>query len=388
MKALLSVLITSCLLGIALGAAVAYVEVPPTNGLVVESEEFSTKIADAEPDNHAHAVAEVPETVFEFGNIERGTSMSHEFLIRNVGEEPLHVDVESTTCKCTVGDLSDNKVEPGDTTKVLLEWVAKTPPGPFRHGAVLGTNDPHQRSINLTVEGQVVESTAMYPAELYFGTLRSGETKQVSLHLMQFLDEEIEVLDYQVGDEQLAEQVEIEITEATAEELPSPEAIAGRKVTATYKSDKVIGPFQGWVELKTNLKNAETLSVPIFGNVVGDVSIFHPAWQEKKGLMRMGTFASKEGKRVVLTVAVRGEHGEGTRLEVAQVDPPALIATLGEPKQMGAKLKHVPLELEVPPGTTPIVRLGEPISSDAHVLLKSTDGTIPDVRLRVQFAVE
>ena len=387
MKALLSVLITSGLLGIALGAAVAYVEVPPTSLPASEPKEFNSSVADPKP--APHAVAEVPETVFEFGNIERGTSMSHEFVIRNVGDEPLHVDVESTTCKCTVGDLSDNHVEPGDETKVLLEWVAKTAPGPFRHGAVLGTNDPNQRSINLTVEGQVVESTAMYPAELYFGTLRSGETKQVSLHLMQFLEDEIEVLDYQLSDEQLAEQVEIEIVEATPAELPSEGAVAGLKVTATYQSDKVIGPFQGWVELTTNLKNAETLNVPIFGNVVGDVSIFHPAWQEKKGLLRMGTFASKEGKMIKLTVAVRGEHSKDTRLEVAEVDPPALLATLGEPKQMGPNfIKHVPLELEVPPGTSPMVRLGEPISSDAYVILKSNNGEIPDVRLRVQFAVE
>lgn len=386
MKALLSVLITSCLLGLLLGAAVAYVEVPTTKVPGVEPKESKTSVADSKP--VSHATAEVPETVFEFGNIERGTSMSHEFLIRNVGDKPLHVDVESTTCKCTVGDLTDSDVEPGGETKVLLEWVAKTPPGPFRHGAVLSTNDPHQRSINLTVEGQVVESTAMYPAELYFGTLRSGETKEVSLHLMQFLDEEIKVLDYQVSDEQLAEQVEIEVTEAKPDELPSPGAIAGRKVTATYKSDKVIGPFQGWVELKTNLENAETLNVPIFGNVVGDVSIFHPAWQEKKGLLRMGTFASKEGKKVKLTVAVRGEHEEGTQLEVAEVDPPELLAKLEEPKQMGAKLKHIPLTLEVPVGTSPMVRLGEPISSDATVVLKSNNGNIPEVRLRVQFAVE
>ena len=386
MKALLSVLITSCLLGLLLGAAVAYVEVPTTKVPGFEPKALKTSVADSKP--VSHATAEVPETVFEFGNIERGTSMSHEFLIRNVGDKPLHVDVESTTCKCTVGDLSANDVEPGGETKVLLEWVAKTPPGPFRHGAVLSTNDPHQRSINLTVEGQVVESTAMYPAELYFGTLRSGETKQVSLHLMQFLDDEIKVLDYQVSDEQLAEQMEIEITEAKPDELPSPGAIAGRKVTATYKSDKIIGPFQGWVELKTNLENAETLNVPIFGNVVGDVSIFHPAWQEKKGLLRMGTFASKEGKKVKVTVAVRGEHEEGTQLEVAEVDPPELLATLEEPKQMGAKLKHIPLTLEVPVGTSPMVRLGEPISSDATVVLKSNNGNIPEVRLRVQFAVE
>ncbi|MEM8945485.1 MAG: DUF1573 domain-containing protein [Planctomycetota bacterium] len=386
-KSLLITTLVAAALGYGLGAVVAYVEVPSTLDQP-KIEKPRADFAGDVPQIVSYPKAELPETVFEFGNIERGTSMSHEFLIRNVGDKPLHVEVASTTCKCTVGDLSDSDIEPGAETKVMLEWVAKTPPGPFRHGAVLSTNDPTQSSINLTVEGQVVDSTAMSPAELIFGTVRAGEGQTASLYLMQFLDQDIEVTDYELSDPELAEQLEIEITEANPSELPSPDAVRGLLISARYTSGKTVGPFQCWLTIKTNLKNAEQLSIPIAGNVVGDVSIFHPGWNAQKGILRMGTFPSQQGKRVKATVAIRGEQGTEAKLEIAEVDPPELKASLGEPRAMGTKLTHIPLILEVPAGTPPLVRLGEPISSDAHVLLRSDTADIPTVRMKVHFAVE
>lgn len=386
MKSLLVLSVTSALLGLGLGGLWAYVEVPAT--LPREPIAVSKKQEAKKPVEVNFPKAEVPELIYEFGNIERGTSMSHVFKIRNVGKQPLHVEVASTTCKCTVGDLSKEDVPPGEESDILLEWVAKTGPGPFRHGAVLSTNDPTQTSINLTVEGQVVESTAMSPAELMFGSVQAGESPSASLYLMSFLEDEIKVLDYELSDEALAKQMEIEIQPAELAELPSPDATSGMKVTVTYRSGKTLGPFFNWMTVNTNLKKAEKLLVPIAGTVVGDVSIFGPGWVEPKGLLRMGSFSGSEGKRVPLKVAIRGEHAHDANFEIAEVDPPQLKAVLGEPRKMGDKLLHVPLVVELPAGTSPIVRLGEPNSSDAHIVLRSMQPEIPDVRLRVWFAVE
>ncbi len=388
MKSLLTVSLIAAVLGIGLGAGLAYVEVPPAL-----NQQPTRPVPEKQGEQPSNAPeksqprAEVPETVFEFGNIERGTSMSHVFKVRNVGEAPLHVEVASTTCKCTVGNLSKKDVGPNEESEVLLEWVAKTGPGPFRHGAVLSTNDPTQTSINLSVEGQVVESTAMSPSELIFGTVRKGESPSASLYLMSFLDQEVEIIDYELSNSEVAKQMEISMTPVDPSELPSPDAKSGIKVTATYQAGRTIGPFRSWLTIETNLENAEKLTVPIAGNVVGDVSIFGPGWNAPKGLLRMGSFTRDKGKTVKLKVAIRGEHAREARFEVAEIDPPQLKATLGEPQQMG-KLLHVPLMVEVPAGTAPIVRLGEPVSSDAHIVLRSKHEEIPDVRLRVRFAVE
>ena len=386
MKSVLTFSFTAALLGLGLGAVLAYVEVPRALEHPPIPDAADSSAADSAATSFP--MAEVPETVFEFGNIEQGTSMSHVFKIRNAGQLPLLVEVKSTTCKCTVGDLSKNEIGPNEETEVLLEWVAKTGPGPFRHGAVLSTNDPTQSSIELTVEGQVVESSAMRPSELIYGTVRAGESPTASLYLMNFLSEDLQVTDYELSNEELAKQLDISITSVDADELPDPDALSGLKVSAKFLSGRTVGPFSSWLTLTTNLKNAEKLTVPIGGNVVGDVSVFGPGWNAQRGLLRMGSFSGKQGKKVSLKVAIRGEHGKEAKLEVAEVDPPQLQVSLGKPKKMGAGLVHVPLMVEVPAGTAPIVRLGEPISSDAFIVLRSAVAEIPDVRLRVGFAVE
>ncbi len=391
MKSFLAITLFSALVGVGLGAVLANFEVPATLSYQpkpVKQPDQPTDTSEAEPQIKAQPKADLPETVFNFGNIERGTSMTHIFKVRNVGKRPLRVEVASTTCKCTVGNLSKEEIAPNEESEVLLEWVAKTGPGPFRHGATLSTNDPTQSTVELSVEGQVVESTAMSPSELIFGTVRTGESPSASLYLMNFLDQEIEITDYELSDPNLAKHMEIAITPVDLSELPSPDAKSGLKVTATYQAKRTLGPFRSWLTITTNLKNAQKLTVPIAGNVVGDVSVFGPGWNAPKGLLRMGTFDSKQGKAVKLKLAIRGEFAHEAKLEVAEVDPPQLKATLGEPRRMGDQLSHVPLVIEVPAGASPIVRLGEPVSSDAHIVLRSKHEEIPDVRMRVRFAVE
>jgi len=390
MKSLVIVSVLAALAGLGLGAVWAYFEVPR-----VVSHEPSASIKPSagqqviETTAVALPKAVFPETVFEFGKIERGASMSHAFKVRNVGKLPLRVEVTSTTCKCTVGDLEKNVIEPGDESEVVLEWVAKTKAGPFRHGAVLSTNDPGQTSVQLTVEGKVVESTALSPAELTFGTVKAGESSTASLYLMTFLDgQELKILSYELSNQDLAPQMDIQMTAANPQELPSPDVVGGLKVAATYRSGKTVGVFRSWLTLKTNLPQAEKLTVPILGRVVGDASIFGPGWNAQKGVLRMGAFSGKHGKQVSLKVAVRGARAQAAQWSVAEVDPPQLKASLGEPRKMGEELTHVPLKVEVLAGTAPLVRLGEPVSSDAHIVLRADQEEIPEVRLRVRFAVE
>ena len=387
MKALLPLSIVAALFGFGLGAVLAYVEVAPVMDRSIQPDPAAVSDK-AVPDPAPLPQAEFPETVYKFGNMEQGTSMSHEFIVRNVGELPLRLEVASTTCKCTVGDLPQNEIAPDKESHVLLEWAAKTGPGPFRHGAVLKTNDPLRSSIELTVEGQIVESTAMSPSELFFGTVSAGDQATAEFYLMTFIDEVPEIRDYELSDQELASQIEVKITPVDRAELPSPDAVAGLKVAATFQSGNTVGPFRDWLTLTTNLEKAEKISVPLSGRVVGDVLIFGRGWDARNGLLKLGTFSGDKGHSVSLKIAVRGEFAQQAQFEVAETDPPQLQATLGEPRKMNENLLHMPLEVVVPPGTAPIVRLGEPISSDAHIVLRSKHEKIPDVRLRVRFAAE
>ncbi len=391
MKSVLFVVLLSALVGAGLGTSLGYMEARlPASSAVPSNTDAVTK--DLPKDG---PIAQVPETTFNFDRIERGTSMTHKFKVHNVGDAPLHLEVASTTCKCTVGDLARNEIPPGEETEVELEWVAKTSPGPFRHGATLSTNDPRRSRIELVVEGDVVESTVMQPADLFFGAVSSHATRSVSATLVSNLGDEVQVTGHEFSDPEVGKHISLEVTPLAKDELPTPEVLSGVKITATFQPGKSLGPFFTWHTITTNLEKAQKITVPVTGTVKGDISIFGNGWNESQGVLRMGAVSGKEGKRVRLNVAVRGEHAPHTQVEVASVDPPELKVSLGEPKAMSPQLVHLPLFIEIPTGTRPLVRIakatGEEDDSqkgDGVVVLKTTHPDTEEVRLFVRFSVE
>lgn len=396
MKSLLSVVLGSVLVGLGLGGVLAYVEVHPAAALPKPIARRPPDSQQAEQPLDADLPrAEVPETVFDFDRIERGTSMRHAFPVMNEGTAPLVIRFESNTCKCTGVELEGRPVKPGDAisvqpgeqTGVTLEWAAQSEAGPFRHGARFTSNDPRRTSIELEVNGQVVESTSMRPSELLFGTVKSGAERSAELYLMSFLNEDVKVLNFEVSPAELDEQLQVEILPAEKGALPIAEASGGLKVLARYRSGSALGPFRGWLTMTTNLPNAERLMVPIMGRVTGDVSIYGPGWNADRGLLRLGPILSAEGKVVRVNLAVRGEHAHATKFSVASVDPSELKVILGDARKMGEDLVYQPVEVEVPAHTRPLVRMGEPASSDALIVFHSTHPRAQTIRMRVHFSV-
>jgi hypothetical protein len=339
--------------------------------------------------------AVVAETTYNFDKMESGATQRHDFPITNGGDEPLKIEFVSHTCKCTTVELNGNPVEPGSSTVVppgekavvMLEWAAKVPAGPFRHGATFSTNDPAQSRLELHVEGEIVESTTLYPSVLSFGSVRAGESGQAEMLVAASLEESVEILSHEVTDAALAERMQIKVEPAAPSELPQG-IKAAAKITATYTPAGSIGPFFGSLKLKTSLKSAPSFEVPISGNVRGDISLFGPGWTEENGLMRIGQVKSSEGAKRRLQITMRGEHAKETQLSVASVKPEELKVTLGEPKPISDKIVQAELNIEIPPGTRPMVRAGEDQGGEGEIVLATTHPVTPEVRLRVQFTVK
>ncbi len=390
MKSTIGLILAAAVAGVVLGAVLAGVQARPwrTNTRTTDEPQSASSKEQEQTQDTKLPLAKFDETTYHFGSMQRGTTLSHAFKVHNVGGGPLHIEVGSTTCKCTVGDLTNNDIPPGSEGEVVLQWTAKTPPGPFRHGAVLLTDDPTQSRIELTVEGAVVESTALSPDKLYFGNVQAGETARAEVYLMAFLQEDVEILSRKFKEENLAEQISVEIKSCEKSELPNPEARAGVKIVATLHAGRTLGPIYGWLSTETNLEQSPKVEIPLLANVIGDISIFGPSWIAKRGLLRLGLFRSDEGKKTRLNIAIRGEHASSTKLKISSVTPKELQAKLGERHKMNDHLVHVPLTVEVPVGTRPLARRGEDFDEIAEIVLSTTHPQTPELKLRVEFAVQ
>lgn len=384
MRTLPAILVAAVVGGI-VGAAVAYVEVQsdPDVASLIDEKAGSPPVSASE---NAPRV-EVVEPHFNFGQMERGREKSHEFTIRNVGTGALRLRVGATSCKCTLSEVKAGAIPPGESTKVKLEWQAKSDRGPFRQTATIHTNDPRQPDVELTIEGEIVDASGVEPPDFMLDKVTAGETKSAEVYVMSMLQDEVIVNSAELGTEETRDKFDVKIEDVPREQLPNKSARDGVKITITAKPGLPIGRFDQYLTLDTNLQDGEKLHIPVIGRVVGDISVYGPNWSDEQGVLNLGHVQSSAGKSSRVNIVVRGENAADVRFDVGSMDPPEMKVTIGESKRLSDTLAHVPVEIEVPAGTRPMVRLGTAQGDEAKIVLTTTHPTMKELVVPVRFAV-
>lgn len=380
---LIGIIAISAIVGMLFGTTLAYFDVRPRESAPLPA----STLADAPPAAGAPHV-EVDETVFEFDTMQRGTTMSHKFTFRNTGDAPLTLEVLSTSCKCTIGDTPNKPVPPGESVGVELEWRALVAPGPFRQTARIKTNDPRHSLITLTVEGDVTEASGIWPPDFIFDKVSAGTEKSAEVYVMALTQDELEVSDPTLSYPATRDFFDIEIEPVEPEALPNPKAKKGVRIRLTAKPGLPLGHFDQYLSIKTNIPDAKKMDIPVVGRVVGAISIHGRLWSEHRGSLMLGNVRSDEGTTAGMNLVIRGDGADTVTMEVVSTDPPELVAKLGEPEEFRPTLVHVPLTVEIPQGTPPMIRLDNDQYEGGRITLKTSHPDAPELVLRVQFTVE
>jgi len=383
---LMILIVVSAALGTAVGATLAFVDVRPA--VSSSSPAGATSTSSTVLAQGAAPRVEVDHGTYEFGTMQRGTTMSHEFIVRNVGTAPLVLSVLSTSCKCTIGNVSGEPIAPGDAVGVELEWKALVATGPFRQTAQIETNDPLQSRVALSVEGEVTEASGVWPPDFIFDKVTAGKEKSADVFVMALAQDELEIGEPTLSNEATREFFDVQVEPIEPQSLPNPKAKRGYRVRLTAKAGLPLGHFDQYLSLPTSIPDAKQLDIPVLGRVVGNISVHGRYWSEPQGTLLLGNVRSAEGATATLNLVIRGQGADDTQMEVAATDPPELVARLGERKQLKPTLVHLPLVVEIPPGTPPMVRLDTDQSDGGRIKLKTTHPDAPELVLRVQFTVE
>jgi hypothetical protein len=94
------------------------------------------------------------ETIFDFGTIEQGTPVNHEFEFVNTGSEPLIISTVQVSCGCTVADYTKEAIAPGAKGYVKATYNAAKA-GAFTKTVTVQANSSENPV--LTLKGIVVE---------------------------------------------------------------------------------------------------------------------------------------------------------------------------------------------------------------------------------------
>src|SRR6185436_16098025 len=109
------------------------------------------------------------------------------------------------------------------------------------------------------------------------------------------LQDDLTVSDAILSDANTRDKFDVKIEPVDQKDLPNKSAKKGVRSSLTVKPGMPVGRFLEWLSLKTSLKDAETLEIPVVGQIVGDISVAGNTWSEDQGAVRLGSVKSSEG---------------------------------------------------------------------------------------------
>jgi Protein of unknown function (DUF1573) len=107
-------------------------------------------------DGSAGARLAVEPASFDFGNVRPEKTLLKELILRNVGDVELVIKKVSTTCNCTVAGSYLERLAPGASTTLRIQF--RTPPaaGRTEQTVTIESNDPVRPKVEVKVSATVV----------------------------------------------------------------------------------------------------------------------------------------------------------------------------------------------------------------------------------------
>ncbi len=331
-------------------------------------------------------------TTYDFGTMQQGSKKTHSFVFKNIGTAPMELEVANTSCRCTIGALSDSTLEPGEETNVTLEWKATGVLDQFSQTATIATNDPDHRNVLLTVRGIVARTILIEPPTLNFGDIPVGEGAKKTAFVFGYGDVPLEVKKVSWGDERTAKMVDIQVTpiEIDPEKFPQHVRAKGAaRIDLTIKGGINLGPLQSRLVVDTNIENVSDVDLSVSGTVVGDIQFLpNPSFDAERNLLLFDHVPRGTETTRKMFLSVQGQYRDTLTLELAEVVPSSsLKVTIGEPTRQQNRTIF-PITCTVPKDAPPAMFPGTSSSNFGRVLIKTNHPDIPQVKLSLRLIVE
>jgi hypothetical protein len=233
-----------------------------------------------QPREHAIAApqAQFDTLLVDLGDVPAvGKPVEFVFPVRNGGTTELVVKNVLTSCDCLRCEKPEEPIRPGEESAVRLLYNVESKKGPFRHSALVETNDPEAPHIILTATGFSGAEVRVHPSKLHLGDLVIQ--RECSARCFVKYTGSWKELEVQIDDVSLDGAVLVSHSCTTSEEKGSPVLALGcrRRVNARQRT-KVLefvfraarnGPsrVRGSIVVRTNIEGYELLTIPVKGRI-------------------------------------------------------------------------------------------------------------------------
>ncbi|MCL5277154.1 MAG: DUF1573 domain-containing protein [Deltaproteobacteria bacterium] len=196
---------------------------------------------------------------YDFGRVQQGTMVTHQYPFTNAGTDNLIIKDVFTSCGCTAAIAFSRDVSPAGHGAITANFDSSNYLGPVTKTITVSTNDPLKPMVALTLTGRVVSDLVVTPPILFLGSIRKGSTKERGLTIV-------------------ASDPAVKITSLTASKpyirlTPTAQSALQKTFMVTISRDAPVGPINSDIQvgyIGTSARR-ESRSVPVIGNIVGDI---------------------------------------------------------------------------------------------------------------------
>ena len=223
----------------------------------------------------------VPERVFDFGPVERGTRLEHVFRIVNEGDSELRIEQVKSSCGCTVALASARDLPPGGEGRVHVTLDTARMAGPTTKVVNVYTNDPAESIVGLSMTGQIRSDLVVAPSPLYLGRVHHGEPTR----------REVSIKPGGVHAAHRVTHVEHSSAFLRTTLEPQPDG-PGQRLVVELDRGVPLGRLSESVRLFTTSAREPIMTLTVLGSVEGDVAVLPP--QIAFGVARPGDAPERE----------------------------------------------------------------------------------------------
>lgn len=209
-----------------------------------------------------NARLEVSEFHWDFGDVPKGVKVDHNFVLKNTGTDPLDIPKVRSSCGCSTAPLLKNRLEPGETTDLVLTFTTGNYRGKVQKTLTVVSSDPNNQEVKLTFAATVNDPDVKVewkPQKVNFVQLYEGEKRKKTVELT---NKTASPLQLTLIEPPMADFLKLKLKKKTLEPAGSVEV----EVELTKKAP--LGVFKKSFTLEVTGGETHRLTIPIEGEIV------------------------------------------------------------------------------------------------------------------------
>lgn len=137
----------------------------------------------------------IAEATFDFGSVDEGEKVEHEFVLKNTGDVQLNLLRVVPACGCTATNVDMKEISPGSEGKIKVTFDTTGFSGEKLKTVRIYTNDLEAPPAILKMTGTVVRAVTVNPSRLFFGDLVKDQGGRQTFEIVIRKDSAARVID-------------------------------------------------------------------------------------------------------------------------------------------------------------------------------------------------